>query len=110
LNISNQSYFRETGCVKNLTKLLADANQEQESEEPTPQWTLAARDKNIWGLLVIVQLFLVRGAVNTAANQLAFWNNGIMVQALSVAFGQKFSVNVTSKVCEAPSRFTMLWD
>ncbi|GAB1212445.1 hypothetical protein ATERTT37_001584 [Aspergillus terreus] len=97
LNISNQSYFRETGCVKNLTKLLADANQEQESEEPTPQWTLAARDKNIWGLLVIVQLFLVRGAVNTAANQLAFWNNGIMVQALSVAFGQKFSVNVTSK-------------
>ncbi|KAF9886288.1 hypothetical protein FE257_011547 [Aspergillus nanangensis] len=97
LNISNQSYFRETGCVQKLAKLLADTNQEQDSDEPTPQWTLASRDKNIWGLLVIIQLFLVRGAVNTAANQIAFWKNGIMEQALSTAFGQKFSVNVTSK-------------
>ncbi|OGM48597.1 putative intracellular protein transport protein (UsoA) [Aspergillus bombycis] len=97
LNISNQSYFRETGCVKRLAKLLADANHEQESDEPTPQWTLAQRDKNIWGLLVIIQLFLVRGGINTPANQMAFWHSGVMEQVLSTAFSQRFSVNVTSK-------------
>lgn len=99
LNISNQSYFRETGCVKKVAKLLSDVNQEQDSGEPAPQWTLAHRDKNIWGLLVIIQLFLVRGGINTPANQMAFWNNGVMEQVLSAAFSQRFSVNVTSKVC-----------
>ncbi|GKZ19970.1 hypothetical protein AbraIFM66951_011387 [Aspergillus brasiliensis] len=97
LNISNQSYFRETGCVKRLAKLLTDVNQQQESEEPTPQWALAHRDKNLWGLLVIVQLFLIKGGVNTPANQTAFWNNGVMEQVLNTAFGQRFNVNVTSK-------------
>ncbi|PYI29857.1 intracellular protein transport protein [Aspergillus indologenus CBS 114.80] len=97
LNISNQSYFRETGCVKRLAKLLADANQDQESEDQTLQWTFAHRDKNIWGLLVIIQLFLVKGGVNTPANQMAFWNHGVMEQVLSTAFGQRFNVNVTAK-------------
>ncbi|PYI06814.1 aousoa [Aspergillus sclerotiicarbonarius CBS 121057] len=97
LNISNQSYFRETGCVKRLAKLLTDANQEQESEEPTPQWALAHHDKNLWGLLVIIQLFLIKGGINTPANQMAFWNNGVMEQVLNTAFGQRFNVNVTSK-------------
>lgn len=98
LNISNQSYFRETGCVKRLAKLLADANQDQEPEDQTLQWTFAHRDKNIWGLLVIIQLFLVKGGVNTPANQMAFWNHGVMEQVLSTAFGQRFNVNVTAKV------------
>jgi hypothetical protein len=98
LNASNQSHFRETGCAKKLTKLLADANQEQETDEPIPQWTIARRDKNIWGLLVILQLFLVKGGIVTPANQVAFWNTGVMEQVLSVAFSQRFSVKVTSKV------------
>ncbi|RHZ61970.1 hypothetical protein CDV55_106152 [Aspergillus turcosus] len=97
LNISNQSYFRETGCVKRLAKLLADVNKEEDPTEDVPQWTHGHRDKNIWGLLVIIQLFLVKGGINTPANQMAFWNNGVMEQILSVAFGQRFTVNVTSK-------------
>ncbi|KAL3479814.1 ARM repeat-containing protein [Aspergillus californicus] len=98
LNIPNQSYFRETGCIKNIAKLLADVNREQDPNDPSAQWALAHRDKNVWGLLVIVQLFLVKGGVNTHANQMAFWNNGVMQQVLSTAFGQRFSVNVTAKV------------
>jgi hypothetical protein len=99
LNISNQSYFRETGCVKRLAKLLADVNKDEDPTEDAPQWTHGQRDKNIWGLLVIIQLFLVKGGINTPANQMAFWNNGVMEQILSAAFGQRFNVNVTSKVC-----------
>ncbi|KAI9368439.1 p115 like vesicle tethering protein [Aspergillus egyptiacus] len=97
LNIPNQSYFRETGCIQRLAKLLADVNREQDPDGPTPQWALAHRDKNVWGLLVIIQLFLVKGGVNTPANQMAFWNSGVMEQVLSTAFGQRFNVNVTAK-------------
>lgn len=97
-NVSNQSFFRETGCVKKLTKLLSGCEQEMEGEEPAPPWALVHREKNVWGLLAIIQLFLVRGGVGTPANQTAFWQNGVTEQVLSIAFGQKFSVNVTSKV------------
>lgn len=96
-NVSNQSFFRETGCVKKLTKLLAECQQEQVGEEAPPQWTLVHRDKNVWGLLAIIQLFLIRGGVGTPMNQTAFWQNGVTEQVLSIAFGQRFSVSVTSK-------------
>lgn len=97
-NVSNQSFFRETGCVKKVTKLLSDCEQETEGDEPAAPWALVHRDKNVWGLLAIIQLFLVRGGVGTPANQTAFWQNGVTEQVLSIAFGQKFSVSVTSKV------------
>ncbi|KAJ5147046.1 Armadillo-like helical [Penicillium atrosanguineum] len=94
-NVSNQSFFRETGCAKKVTKLLIDC--QQEDDEPPAQWTLLQRDKNVWGLLAIIQLFLVRGGMSTPINQTAFWQNGVTEQVLSIAFGQKFSVNVTAK-------------
>lgn len=98
-NVSNQSYFRETGCMKKVTKLLIDCQQEPVGDEPLPpQWTLVHRDKNVWGLLAIIQLFLIRGSLSTPINQTAFWQNGVTEQVLSIAFGQKFSVSVTAKV------------
>lgn len=97
-NVSNQSFFRETGCVKKVTKLLHECQLEPaQDEDAPPQWTLVHRDKNVWGLLAIIQLFLIRGGVGTPMNQTAFWQNGATEQVLSIAFGQKFSVNVTSK-------------
>lgn len=96
-NVSNQSYFRETGCVPKVTKLLIECQLEREGEEAPPQWTLVQRDKNVWGLLAIIQLFLIRGGKGTPSNQTAFWQNGVTEQVLSIAFGQRFSVSVTSK-------------
>lgn len=84
--------------MKRLAKLLADATREQEAEEDIPQWILAHRDKNLWGLLAIVQIFLVRGGVSTPANQVAFWQNGVMEQVLRTAFSQEFNVKITAKV------------
>ena len=98
LNAPNQSYFRETGYVKELAKLLTIVNKEEESEEPIPQWALAHRAKNVWGVLAIIQLFLVRGGVSTPVNQFAFWQFGVTEQALHTAFSQGFAVKVTSKV------------
>lgn len=96
-NISNQSYFRETGCVQKVTRLLVECQQEQGDEEEPSQWALVQRDKNVWGLLAIIQLFLIRGGKGTPSNQTAFWQHGVTEQVLSIAFGQRFSVNVTSK-------------
>ncbi|KAJ5161685.1 hypothetical protein N7492_007077 [Penicillium capsulatum] len=96
-NISNQLSFCETGCVKRVTELLVECQLEHEEDEGPAQWILVQQDKNIWGLLAIIQLFLIRGGMRTPANQMAFWQNGVTEQVLSIAFGQKFSVNVTSK-------------
>ncbi|CAG7924700.1 unnamed protein product [Penicillium olsonii] len=96
-NVSNQSSFRETGCVKKVTHLLHECQQEPEGDEPLPQWTLVHRDKNVWGIMAIIQLFLIRGGVSTPINQTAFWQNGVTEQVLSIAFGQRFSVGVTAK-------------
>jgi hypothetical protein len=98
LNVSNQSYFRETGCVKKLTALLIDATKPPEPEEELPLWSVARRDKNLWGLLAIIQLFLVRGGISTPVNQTAFWQSGVMEQVLRIAFSRDFNVNIVAKV------------
>jgi hypothetical protein len=97
-NVSNQSFFRETGYVKRVTRLLHECQQEPEGDDSAPEWTLLHRDKNVWGLLAIIQLFLIRGGMTTPINQTAFWQNGVTEQVLSIAFGQRFSVSVTAKV------------
>lgn len=99
LNVPNQSYFRETGCVKNLTALLLDATRAPEEESELPVWTVARIEKNLWGLLSIIQLFLTRGSISTPVNQTTFWQNGIMEQVLRIAFSKNFSAKVISKVC-----------
>ncbi|KAI5283472.1 hypothetical protein KEM54_002107 [Ascosphaera aggregata] len=92
LNHSNQSYFRETAGVKRLALLLSDATKSQ--DEPVPQWMLADRDKNTWGLLAIVRIFLVKGGFSTVTNQKSFWHNGLMEQALRIAFSHESSMKV----------------
>ena len=99
LNVSNQSYFRETGCVQKVAALLAGAAKDQEADDGVPEWTMEQRDKNVWGVLMIVDLFLVRGGLSTPINQTAFWQHGVMEQVLHLAFNQEFAVNIKAKVC-----------
>lgn len=96
-NVSNQSYFREIGCIARLAKLLAQSLREDNPDEPVPQWALAHRDKNLWGILAIVQLFLIRGGMSTPMNQTAFWQSGVLEQVLYIAFSQAFNIRVRSK-------------
>ncbi|KAG8528196.1 uncharacterized protein KY384_007113 [Bacidia gigantensis] len=97
LNVSNQSYFRETGWVKKLTSLLSDAVREEDSKEGVAEWTRPQRDKNVWGLLAVLRLFLVRGSLGTQANQVSFWQNGILVQVLDIAFRDSFDVPIRAE-------------
>ena len=97
LNISNQSYFRETGWVKKLAHLLSEAVQEQDKPDGVAEWARAQRDKNVWGLLAVLRLFLSKGSVGTQANQMSFWQNGVLTQVLEIGFRDAFDVLIRAE-------------
>lgn len=97
LNVSNQSYFREIGCMSNLARLLTAVAEEEESEDGVSEWARPQRDMNVWGLLAVVQLFLIPGAQGTPLNQGAFWKSGIVFQVLHLAFSSTFGVSIRAK-------------
>jgi hypothetical protein len=97
LNVSNQSYFREIGCVSKLAKLLVEVTKEEESADGVSEWAKPQRDLNVWGLLGLVQLFVVRGGQGTPLNQASFWQSGIVVQILHLAFRSELDVSIRAK-------------
>lgn len=98
LNISNQSYFRETGCAKKLHDLLKEALREQDSTDSVAEWARSQRDKSVWGLLAVLQLFLIKGSVGTQANQFSFWQNGVLTQVLEIAFHRSIDLSIRAEV------------
>lgn len=100
MNVSNQSYFRETGWVKKLAGLLSVAIREQDLPDGVAEWALPQRDKNVWGLLAVLRLFLVKGSVGTQANQVSFWQSGVLTQVLDLAFRDSFDVTIRAEVSQ----------
>ena len=98
LNVSNQSYFRETGWVQKLGLLLSEVIREQDSPDGVVDWVKPQRDKNVWGLLAVLQLFLVKGSIGSQANQVSFWKSGILTQVLGIAFRESFDVSIRAEV------------
>lgn len=98
LNVSNQSYFRETGWVQKLCNLLKEALREQDLPDGIAEWAKPQRDKNVWGLLAVLQLFLIKGSIGTQANQISFWQNGILTQVLEIAFHRSIDVSIRAEV------------
>lgn len=97
LNASNQSFFRETGWMAKLAKIFSQVVRE-ESSGSVAEWAIAQGDKNVWGLLSVVRLFLGRGTTGTQVNQMSFWQNGVVSQILEIAFHTSIRVNVRSEV------------
>jgi len=96
LNAANQSLFRETGFVTRLAKLLADNSAVQVGDDDLD--LKATREKNLWGLLAILRMFLVPGNVGTQANQAAFEKHGILQQVLGLGFDSSISPRVRAEV------------
>ena len=102
LNVSNQSYFREIGCVSKIAQLIAEVTKaDKGADEDLSEWAKPLRDQNIWGLLAVVQLFTVRGAQGTSLNQGAFWKNGVVEQVLRLAFSSGCEPNIRAKALSA---------
>ncbi len=98
LNASNQSLFRETGCIGQLAKLLESTHGQDKDGEEVAVWAQAQRNRNIYALLAVIRLFLVPGAVGTAQNQAAFWHQGLLFHALQLSFSHDTEIQIKAEV------------
>lgn len=96
-NSSNQTTFRETGGVARFAQLLPGGPKKKKprtSAEEEDDWVSPQADKNIWGLLAILRMFLVKGSTSTLPNQNAFHKHGLLQQALNMAFDPNSAVPI----------------
>ena len=100
-NASNQTTFRETGGVANFASLLIGSPQSNAAKPGSTElddWTSPQSEKNVWGLLAILRMFLVKGSTSTMPNQNAFEKHGLIQRALSLAFDSSTSVPIRVEV------------
>lgn len=83
-NSSNQSLFREPRNLSKLASLFED--EDEDSEDVEENITNENRDKNIWGVLSVLRMFLKQGSIGTSANQTAFANHDILQTVLNLSF------------------------
>jgi chromosome segregation ATPase len=80
---SNQTMFRESGCVGHFAKLLQEVFP---PESPEAQFVAESREKAGWGVLQLLRLFLARGETSTIQNQAAFFRAGVAQTLLDMSF------------------------
>ncbi|KAL8949151.1 MAG: hypothetical protein Q9222_004716 [Ikaeria aurantiellina] len=97
LNTSNQNLFRESGWMKKLAALLSAVVKAKTSSEGVADWARPQQDKNVWGLLAVVRLFLLRGSMGTQANQRSFWHSGLLVEVLEIGFQASIDMNIRAE-------------
>ncbi|KAI9677302.1 MAG: hypothetical protein M1829_002645 [Trizodia sp. TS-e1964] len=85
-NISNQSFFRETGRVRDLADLLISTVNEQEASDGSDDQPNPQGDQNMLYLLVLLRVFLVPKSQSTLPNQLIFWQHKVSLCVLQIAF------------------------
>lgn len=102
-NVSNQSYFREMGCVPRLAKLF------QFAQEPVPSYAKEQRDTNIEYAMRVCRLFVVPGGLGAAANQNAFFSAGILHLMLVIAFSGFSDFPVRAEVHFSPRLSDWFW-
>lgn len=95
-NASNQTTFRETGGVARFAALLPGGQKSKKPNAATEkdEWASPQKDKNIWGLLAILRMFLVKGSTSTLPNQNAFQKHGLLQQALNIAFDKSTTIPI----------------
>ncbi|KAI6886587.1 hypothetical protein KC360_g2379 [Hortaea werneckii] len=80
---SNQTMFREGGCVTQMVRLLAEAFPPGEDEAA---FVAQGRERATWGLLQLLGLFLEAGESSTPQNQAAFFRMGSAQVLLDLGF------------------------
>ncbi|KAF2092019.1 intracellular protein transporter [Saccharata proteae CBS 121410] len=97
-NASNQLAFRESGCVPKLAKLLSEGVRTPKPTTPGEQvWESPDKERNLYGLLGVLRMFLVNGSMGTPANQDAFQRHGMLQLALDLSFDNSASVHIRAQ-------------
>ena len=102
-NHSNQSLFRESGGVSRLAQLLPSQEKAKLQVQDDNEWESPQKDKNIWGILAILRLFLIKGSVGTLANQNSFYKYGILQKILDLAFETATAASIKAEVRGSPA-------
>lgn len=95
-NTSNQSLFRESGCINRLADLLSRVLKPQ--SEGLATWAQAQKNRNIYALLAVIRLFIVRGSAGTSLNQTAIWRHGLAYHVLQLAFSHEAQTQIKAEV------------
>lgn len=100
-NASNQSLFRESGCMRDLAGLLQGLLEAQlPAAEDVAAWAEIQRNRNIYAFLAIIRLFLPIGATGLLQNQNALWKQGLVHHVLQLAFRRDIGhVPIRAEVC-----------
>ena len=88
-NVSNQMYFTKMEYPGQFVRLLPGGKKAKKARgapDDDDDWVSPQSDKNVWGLLIIMRMFLVKGSAATPQNQAAFVHYGLVRQLLSIAF------------------------
>ena len=89
-NASNQTNIREMGHIARFAALLPGAKKPKKPRASPvaedDEWKSPQSDKNVWGLLAIMRMFLIKGSAGTPQNQTAFHNHGLLRQLLNIVF------------------------
>jgi intracellular protein transport protein USO1 len=100
-NASNQTLFRESGCVSRLSGLLEAACKAQQADAEVANWVLEQTNRNVYALLGVIRLFLTQGSTGTAQNQTAFWQHGLLYHALQLAFKPDAEIQIKAEVWQS---------
>lgn len=87
-NQSNQSLFRESGCVNRLSSLLRNALACEPSDADVAPWIQAQRNRNIYAFLALLRLFLDSEPSGVLQNQTIFSKYGLTGDVLALAFSR----------------------
>lgn len=88
---SNQTMFKESGCVAQLAQLLQQAFP---PSEPEAAFISQSREKSAFGLLQMLRLFLVPGESNTPQNQAAFFRVSTAQTLIDLGFDRRIPIPV----------------
>ncbi|EME83551.1 uncharacterized protein MYCFIDRAFT_94547, partial [Pseudocercospora fijiensis CIRAD86] len=94
---SNQTMFRESGCVAQLMQLLQQSFP-RDDELPTDT---QARERAAWGLLQLLRLFLASGESSTPQNQVAFFRAGTGQILIDLAFSPALPTTIRATALRA---------
>ncbi|XEV06718.1 hypothetical protein FSHL1_012005 [Fusarium sambucinum] len=96
-NSSNQSLFRESGCISRLADLLGRVLKPQSDGSEIASWATAQRNRNVYAFLAVIRLFVVRGSAGTNLNQAAIWKHGLTYYVLQLAFSHEAQTQIKAE-------------
>ncbi|ATY67078.1 intracellular transport [Cordyceps militaris] len=99
-NASNQTLFRESGCMKKLADLLHSVLQHGDGND-VAIWAQSQKNRNLYAFLAILRLLLTPGSAGVSHNQKLLWKHGLCADVLHLAFSQDIQMEIRAEALTA---------